>query len=154
MHRWRHLLREAALSGTLASVASTLALLVAGRLGPQHPLAPVNAISHWLWGDRALHEDGPSLRHTAAGYLIHHVASLFWSTLHALAWDGGPQPPARAIAAATATSAVACFVDFQLTPRRLKPGFEERLSRPALAGVYACFAIGLAAGTLLASRRR
>ena len=48
-----------------------------------------------------------------------------------------------------ATSAVACFVDFHLTPPRLTPGFEHRLSHRSLAAVYGAFAVGLAVGALL-----
>ncbi|HSV79850.1 MAG TPA: hypothetical protein VLK85_11705 [Ramlibacter sp.] len=46
-------------------------------------------------------------------------------------------------------SAVACFVDYRLTPKRLTPGFEHRLGKPELANVYACFALGLLVRTLL-----
>jgi hypothetical protein len=35
-----------------------------------------------------------------------------------------------------------------MTPERLTPGFEHRLSTRALLGVYACFAIGLALGSM------
>jgi hypothetical protein len=40
-------------------------------------------------------------------------------------------------------------VDFQLTPERLTPGFEHRLSHRSLAAVYGAFAVGLAVGALL-----
>lgn len=148
-------MREALIAGSVASVVSTAALLVAGRKEPRRALAPVNAISHWIWGDLALHQDEPSLRHTLTGYLIHHAASVFWAVLHARAWGERPQAkrPGPALAGAAAAAGVACFVDYQMTPQRLTPGFEHRLSRPAMAGVYASFAIGLALGSLLAARR-
>ncbi len=56
------------------------------------------------------------------------------------------------LAASAAASAVACFTDYQLTPRRLHPGYEKRLSTPSLALVYGAFALGLAAGAM-ATRR-
>jgi len=156
MTSWRATLREALITGSVASIASALTLLIAGRVEPQRPAAPVNAISHWLWGDGALHKDKPTVRHTLTGYLIHHAASIFWALLHAQAWNRRHKAvrPLPAMATAAATAGVACFVDFQLTPHRLTPGYEYRLSRPALAGVYASFALGLAVGTLLAGRRR
>jgi hypothetical protein len=156
MRSWRSTLREGFIAGSVASILSVAALLVAGRRGPQRPAAPVNAISHWLWGDGALHQDEPSLRHTASGYLIHHAASVFWGVLHARAWGERAEAkrPLPALAGAAVAAGVACFVDFRMTPHRLTPGFEHRLSRPALAGVYTCFAIGLALGSLLAGRRR
>jgi hypothetical protein len=154
MRSWRPTLREGLIAGSVASALSVAALLVAGQKEPQRPAAPVNAISHWIWGDHALRQDEPTLRHTASGYLIHHVASVFWAVLHARAWGERPEAkrPLPALAGAVVTSGLACFVDFQMTPKRLTPGFEHRLSRPALAGVYACFAIGLALGSLLAAR--
>jgi hypothetical protein len=47
---------------------------------------------------------------------------------------------------------VACFVDYQLTPDRLKPGYERHLSRPSLAVVYGAFGVGLALGAMLSRR--
>jgi hypothetical protein len=55
---------------------------------------------------------------------------------------------------AAAASAVACFTDYQLTPPRLRPGFEERLSRTSLLMVYLAFGAGLAAGACLNRRER
>jgi hypothetical protein len=148
---WMRALRQGAWAGSLASMLSALALAVAGHRREGEPFAPVNAISHWVWGDPALREDGADLRHTALGYLIHHGASLFWSTLHAQAWSGAraPRTPAHALGHAAVTAAVACFVDYRLTPRRFTPGFEHRLHRKQMAAVYGCFALGLALGTLL-----
>ena len=78
---WMRALREGALAGSLASLASAVALLAAGQRSGR-PAAPGNAISHRIWGDVALRRDAPNARHTALGYMIHHGASLFWSTLH------------------------------------------------------------------------
>jgi len=38
-----------------------------------------------------------------------------------------------------------------MTPDRLKPGYEHRRSRKAMTVVYACFAAGMAAGTIAAT---
>jgi hypothetical protein len=153
--RWRAAVREGLVSGTAASIASAAALALAGRREAGAAAAPTNATSQWIWGDRALSEDRPTLRHTATGYLIHHGASLFWAVLHARAWNGRAQRlrPGPALAGAAAASAVACFVDFKMTPHRLTPGFEHRLSRGALGVVYGCFALGLAAGSVWMGRR-
>ena len=156
MDSWKHALREGAIAGSVASLSSTAALAMAGRRENNHSAAPVNAISHWFWDRRALREDGPSLRHTLTGFLIHHGASIFWGALHARAWGCRPQAKelAPALAGAAATAAVAYFVDYRLTPRRLTPGFEHRLSGKAMLAVYACFALGLAAGSMAAGRAR
>ena len=98
--------------------------------------------------------DGPTWRHTLAGYAIHHVASVFWATFYerwfGRAKDRGDLP--RAVAGGLAVSAVACFVDYRMTPHRLQPGYEMRLSKPALAAVYTCFGLGLALGAFVNAR--
>lgn len=156
MHPWKTALREAAVSGTLAGLLSAGALALAGRREVSDASAPANATSHWVWGDEALHRDGADWRHTMTGLLIHQLASNFWATLHARAVAGHPAATqaGAALAAAAATASAACLVDMRLTPHRLTPGFERRLSRPALACVYACFALGLAAGSVAVNRRR
>lgn len=151
---WKQALREGAVSGSIASLLSAGYLAWAGyRHGG--PAAPVNAVSHWFFGDRALHRDQASLRYTLTGYLTHHGAALFWGVLHAKFWAARAQhkQPLPAVAGAVAASGVACFVDYQLTPKRLTPGFEHRLSRPELTNVYAFFAAGLLIGTLLMRKR-
>ena len=154
MSNWKEALREGAVSGSIASVLSAAYLAWAGRRNGA-PAAPVNAVSHWFFGDKALRQDEPSALYTLTGYLTHHAASIFWGTLHAKLWGANQahKKPVPALAGAAAASAVACFVDYQLTPKRLTPGFEHRLGKPELANVYVCFAIGLAAGTLLMRRR-
>ncbi len=148
---WKTVLRQGLIAGSLGSVASALALVLAGRREARSGAAPVNSVSHWYWGDRALHRRQTDLTHTAVGYLTHHAASVFWATAYAAASQNSTAVrtlPGIATGA-LATSAVACFVDYQLTPKRLTPGFEHELSRTAMAGVYAAMAVGLAAGVCL-----
>jgi hypothetical protein len=156
MDSWNQALRDGVIAGSVASLSSTAALALAGHWENGDPAAPVNAISHWLWDRRALRQNGPSLRHTLIGFLIHHSASIFWGTLHARAW--GCRPRAKelgpALAVAGATAAFAYFVDYRLTPRRLTPGFEHRLSSKSMLAVYVCFALGLAAGSIAAGHAR
>jgi len=155
---WLQAARDALASGTLGSVASTAALAAAGYKETGSVVAPTNAISHWYWGDRAARHDEPSLQYTLFGYATHHVASIFWATFYerwfGTAKDRGDVVPA--VAGGLAVSALACFVDYKLTPRRLQPGYELRLSRPALGVVYGAFGLGLAVGSMFnaAARRR
>jgi hypothetical protein len=154
---WTAAFREAAVSGTLASLFSAGALAWAGRAELRRPAAPMNATSQWLWGQReALQADAPSRRHTVTGYLVHHVAASFWAVLHARALADRPMAsrPAPAMAAAAATAVMAAVVDLKLTPERFTPGFQHRVSRPALAAAYALFAVGLAAGSLAVRNAR
>ena len=154
MSTWKEAWREGVVSGSVASLLSTAYLLWAGRRRST-PAAPVNAVSHWFFGDAALREDEPTLLYTLTGYLVHHGASVFWGVLHAKAWGArqGAKKPLPAAAGAVAAAGVACLVDYRLTPKRLTPGFEHRLARPEMANVYACFALGLMLGSMLMKKR-
>ena len=149
---WKRALNRGVLSGTCASVLSTLALAARGRTETGSAVAPINAVSHWYWGDRATREDQPSFKYTVPGYLTHHATSIFWAVLFEKAFGGKLRGrPARTAAASAATAAVACFVDYQMTPKRLTPGFEHRLSKPSLFLVYLLFGAGLAVTELARS---
>jgi hypothetical protein len=155
MASWNRALKEGLLAGSVASVLSTLTLAALGRRETGHAAAPTNAIGHWLWRGESFRASEPDLRHTLAGYLIHHATSVFWATLYSRAYGQRPgaKAAAHALPAAAVASALACLVDYQFTPRRLQPGFEKRLSTPAMVAVYGSFALGLAAGNLLLARR-
>lgn len=146
MSEWRKAFLAGLRSGAAASLLSTAMLLAVGRKETGWAFAPTNATSQWIWGSRALRVHHATWRHTASGYLIHHAASVFWATLHARAAAASARPatPGRALAEGLLTAAVACFVDYRMTPRRLTPGFEHRLSRRAMFCVYAAFGLGIA----------
>ena len=110
-----------------------------------------NATSHWLWGEPSMYRHRTDLRHTAAGYAIHHASSLFWATFH----EAGIQRtrlPAWQLA--PVVSAMAMVVDYGVVPRRLTPGYDRHMSRAGLASVYAAFAGGLVLGSRLTRRLR
>jgi hypothetical protein len=122
MSTWKEALREGAVSGSIASVLSAACLAWEGRRSST-PAAPMNAVSHWIFGDRALREDATDATHTLTGYLIHHAAAVFWGTLHARFWGAKPEhkKPLPALAGAAAAAGIACFTDFQLTPSASRP---------------------------------
>jgi hypothetical protein len=144
---------KALVSGSIGSIVSTLALAACGWRELDDACAPLNGPSQWLFGRPAAYRSGFSARHTIAGCLIHHSMSVLWALLFERL-RGRSRSAARAAFPAAATSAVACFVDYQLTPKRFTPGFEQRLSRTSLASVYVAFAVGLAAGAALQDRSR
>lgn len=156
MKPWKDTLRDALVTGTAASLTSTAALMVCGEAEIGRPLAPTNAISHWYWGARATRKDRFSFRYTLLGYLTHLVASVFWAVVYEKLFGARrvEQAPLRALGDAAATAALACFVDYRLTPRRLMPGYEQRLSRQSLLAVYAAFGAGLALGGALLALSR
>jgi hypothetical protein len=146
MKSWNHAFADAVTTGSAASVLSTIALAIASRVETGHPAAALNSTSHWLWGDERAKTDEVSLRHTAVGFATHHASAYFWAVLHErLAGDWAEQSPSAALAAGLGTAAVACTIDYTVTPHRLTPGFELRLSRPAMAIGYLAFGLGIAA---------
>jgi len=155
MDNWKVAVVKGLAPGALASLASAAMLALGAKRENGRVFAGTNAVSHWLWGDKAFQQDGPSWKYTLVGYGIHHASATLWGSLFEQAAGKllARKSPAATLAASAAASAVACFVDYQLTPRRLRPGFEERLSRRSLALVYAAFALGLAGGAWYNRRR-
>jgi hypothetical protein len=148
-------LRRALIRGSLGSLASLAVLMACSRRETGSPAAAVNAISHWYWGDEAARRDDFTVKHTAVGALTHHAASVFWAFAFEPLFRPRRRDPsmARLAAESAVSSALACTVDYTITPKRFTPGYEMRLSVPSLAAVYAGFAAGLAVGSLLLARR-
>jgi hypothetical protein len=152
---WLGAIRRGAVSGAIASLSSTAVLSRCGSNENGTPYAPTNAISHWIWGERAMYQNHPSAQHTLLGYAIHHASATLWAVIYEK-WLG--HTPRRktavpALAGGVAVAALACFVDYNLTPKRLRPGYEKRLSRKSLFFVYSIFGLTLAACKLLDERR-
>ncbi len=156
MDNWKVTIGKGMLPGALASTASAAVLALCSRKESGSMFAGANAVSHWLWGDKAFRRDTPSWKYTLVGYGIHHASSLFWAALFEQAAGKvlARRSTRATLAASAAATAVACFVDYQMTPKRLRPGFEQRVSRGSLALVYVAFGLGLAAGALINHRQR
>lgn len=152
---WTNALWEGAILGAAASVLSAAALVAAGRQEKRQWAATLNTPSQWLWGEEARHVEAASVRHTAIGYATHHGSSVFWAALYARYARGwvAERGLAAELAAGCAAGALACFVDYRLTPRRLQPGFDAHLPRRSMAGVYAAFGLGLGLASWLLHRR-
>lgn len=141
--------------GLSASAVSLAALLWRGRKDTGSSAAPVNAVSHWLWPEQALRRNSATWRYTGSGALIHVGASMVWAALFEWRRSRVRQESTvtDVLVDAAAVTAVATVVDLQLTPKRLTPGFEHRLSARSLFIVYAGFAAGLALSGALSRRR-
>ncbi|BDB27774.1 hypothetical protein CTP10_R51840 [Cupriavidus sp. P-10] len=148
------ILRRAAVSGACASLLSSGMLACGGTVDCGSAFAPVNAVSHWIWGERALHANRPSVRHTVLGYVIHHAMSVFWAVFYetAVARHHARGALGTLALGGLGIAGLACLVDLKCTPHRLTPGFERRLSAPMLTLVYLAFGLALPLGSLLARR--
>jgi hypothetical protein len=149
------LLERAVISGSAASVVSAAILVARGQAELNAPAAPLNGPSQWVWGLHAPYVNGASVRHTLLGYVIHHTASIFWGCFYEFAITRRKaRHPVDIAKVAVGTSVTAAFVDYCLTPERLTPGFQKRLSFGSMVLVYAGFAVGLAAATIAKNARR
>jgi hypothetical protein len=154
MEPWKTAWQRGLVGGLTSSLLSTAALAALGKREAGSAYAPTNAVSHWLWGDEAAAHREISARYTLPGYLIHHGSAMFWSVIFERLCGEvlDRKNPALTLGVGTAASAVACFVDYRLTPDRLKPGYEKHLSPQSLAVVYGAFGVGLALGAMLCRR--
>lgn len=148
MKTWGQAFNDGLVSGSIASMASTAVLTMRGVREADTPYAPTNATSQWVHGELAAYHDEPSMRHTAVGYVIHHASVTLWAVVYERCFGehaerGDLTSIGKAAAGGAAVAAMACFVDYNLTPRRLRPGFEKRLSRVSLFMTYASFGAGL-----------
>ena len=156
MKSWRDAWRDGQQAGGTASVLSAAVLSEASRIQTGSPFTCLNSTSHWIWGGEAARHHAPSLRYTATGYLIHHAASCFWGVLYERSFgEQADRLPAEGkVAAGLTAAAFACLVDYRVVPRRLSPGFEYRLSRPAIAAGYLAFGLGLALAAMGRAERK
>ena len=155
MKSWDRAFKDAVATGTAASVFSSAVLAAASKVEAGHAPAAVNSTSHWLWGDDEARTNQLSLRHTGVGFATHHASAYFWAVLHErLVGEWADRSVPNAVVAGLGTAAVACTIDYTVTPHRFTPGFELRLSRPAMAAGYLAFGLGIAAVAIQRWQRR
>ena len=149
-------LRGALINGTVAAVASTAAAVLGARAQAIPIAGPVNAVSHWAWGDTAAaRQNRVSVRYTLTGLLTNHAAAVFWALGYELLRPRArPLTPAGALARGAAVSAIAYVVDYHVVPRRLTPGYELRLSNRSVALIYGAIALALPLRDLLRRHSR
>lgn len=141
-------------TGAVVATATTAAAALLGRLESGSAVAPINAVSHIIVGDEEDTGERMDATHTLAGVGLNAMAVTGWAAVHELFMPRTGKPTVqRALLAGTATAALAYITDYHVMPKRLTPGFEKRLSRPALFAVFATLAISLAAAGLYRGRQ-
>lgn len=89
------------------------------------------------------------------GFATHHLSAMFWGVPFGLWLMSRPTRTAlELLRDAAAITGFAAAFDYLVMPRRLRPGWELVLSRPAMAYGFGAMAFGLALGGLLAQSRR
>jgi hypothetical protein len=146
---------SALVSGTLASITSTIALALLARAEGKAALQPTNSTSHWLHGEGAGAVKRADAAHTLVGYSTHHASALFWA-LPFQWWlaNRPPRTPLTMLRDASVMSAIAAAIDYGVTPKRLTPGWEAVLRKRSIVATYGALAIGLAVGALMTQRQQ
>ncbi|HEY4310809.1 MAG TPA: hypothetical protein VGN12_15270 [Pirellulales bacterium] len=134
-----------------ASAVTTAVAAICGRRDDGEPIAPVNAISHIVWGDTAAEQDDASIQYTAVGTVLNTMAVTSWSLVYEvffgkLARKGNV---ATAVLGGVAVAGLAYVTDYHVVPKRLTPGFEKRLSPTSMLLVYSALAVSLPLVSLL-----
>jgi hypothetical protein len=154
MKTWNQSLGDAAIVGSVGSLASAAALALGARREGVPVSEAMNAPAHMPFGDRALAERDPSLFWTGTGFAVHHGSAIFWALIRdrlqtRLGAGAGPS-----LANTAFVTALSALVDLKLMPPRLRPGFERKVSSTTLVGVYTALGIGMAVASRMLERRR
>ena len=151
-HRMKEWLAGTLGTGAVASVATGIAASACGQAEIGNAIAPVNAVSHIIFGDRAAWQNSASAKYTLTGVALNSAAVTAWAGLHE-SWFGQQDEEhpnfGKALVGGAVVSAIAYVTDYYLVPKRLTPGFEKRLSNVSLFGIYATLALSLAVGSLM-----
>ncbi|WP_447598209.1 hypothetical protein [Nitrospira sp. Nam80] len=130
-------------SGTYAGLCMSTAIGLIGKMMIGTTAAPLNAISHIVWGHKAACANNWSMKYTGSGLILNQLACLFWAGCYEALVD--EKKPAG-FSKAAAVSAVAYLTDYHAVPRRFTPGFEFVFTRRMFPFLYAALAISLVAG--------
>lgn len=138
---WGETLRDALVAGAIVSVATVAAAALRGKTDSGSAVAPINATSHVVYGPEAGDADLPDIKHTIPGLAINAGASVFWAIVYERLF--GRADLGRSLLGGGVVAALAYLVDYHLLPRRLTPGWEERVSGRSLAMIFGAMALSL-----------
>lgn len=151
MNTWSQALRRTVPIAALTSITTAFAAALCGWRENGNAVAPLNAISHIVWGEEAAQQEKASVRYTATGLVLNTSAMFGWSLIFAGLFGGRRSyRAASSLGGGAFVSLVAYVVDYHVVPKRLTPGVEERLSSRSLLALYIVLALSLAVGGLMA----
>jgi hypothetical protein len=143
-------------TGTIASAATAAAAAACGARDSGSALAAVNAVSHIVWGSDASNVRVADVKHTVPGLLLNTGATIFWAAIYESVFGHAADRGeiAKALLGGGAVSALAYVTDYHVVPKRLTPGWEERVSNRSLALIYVVLALSFPVRGLLNRRIR
>lgn len=156
MQGWQQTIKRGAISGAIAGIATSGAAALRGRAETGSGIAAINATSHVLWGNRAARVQKFSARHSMIGFAINFAAAGFWALIFEKLFGKAVdrRGATAALLGAPLVAGLAYVTDYKLVPPRLTPGYEQRVSQRSLFIIYGVLSAALAAGALVARRRR
>jgi hypothetical protein len=151
----RGTLQDALMAGAVVCAATLAVAALRGRVDSGSAVAPINATSHVVYGPEAGEVEVPDLTHTLLGIAINAGASVFWATVYQQLFDrtGSRDGTAKLLLGGGVVAALAYLVDYHLVPKRLTPGWEERVSARSLGMIFAAMALALPVRSLLKRMR-
>lgn len=153
---WSEALRDGAVSGAIAGAATAAVASLCGARDSGSAIAPINATSHVVHGREAADATHIDLKHTGIGFPVHVGSAMLWATLYERAFGSAADRGnlGQALAGGYAVAALAYLTDYHAVPKRLTPGWEERVSGGSLALIYTALALSLPVRGLLRGRER
>ena len=146
MNTWSQALRRTVPIAALTSITTAFAAALCGWRENGNAVAPLNAISHIVWGEEAAQQEQASVRYTATGLLLNTSAMFGWALIFAKLFGGKRLNRAASSLGGVFVSLLAYVVDYHIVPKRLTPGVEDRLSARSLLVLYIALALSLALG--------
>jgi hypothetical protein len=152
---WGDTLQDALVAGSIVCAATAATAALRGLSDSGSAVAPINATTHVVYGPEAGEVDTPDFKHTLLGIAINAGASVFWATVYErlLGRAGSRGNVGIPLLGGAAVGALAYLVDYHVVPKRLTPGWEERVSGRSLAMIFGAMALSLPIRRLLESRR-
>lgn len=148
---WEERLQDALVAGAIVCVVTAAAAALRGKVDSGSAVAPINATSHVVYGPEAGQVAVPDLKHTALGLAINAGASVFWAAIYEELFGGRGNRGnvSKSLLGGGAVAALAYLVDYHLVPKRLTPGWEERVTGRSLAMIFGAMALSLPARSLM-----
>ncbi len=150
MNTWSQTLRRAVPIAALTSLTTSLTAALCGWRENGNAVAPLNAISHIVWGEEAAQQEKASVRYTATGLMLNTSAMFGWALIFAKLFSARKRNrTVSSLGGGVFVSLLAYVIDYHVVPKRLTPGVEDRLSSRSLLTLYIVLALSLAIGGLV-----
>lgn len=117
-----HQLMSRAMRTTIPATAiTTAAVSICGQADDGECIAPINAVSHILWGDKAARQESASLQYTATGVALNTAAVASWSLVYELLFGQAARKgkTSTAVLGGVAVAGLAYVTDYYVVPKRL-----------------------------------